>query len=226
LGAVRRLTDEETDTSRYPRVAILDRLAETIDPGRATDLLPFALDYDDAVGAAARRAYKAVASISPLVSGLRRRYPYQPAQAELADLPAAATMRLEEGSVVLRLLVDVAPVTIARFAALANAGFYNNRIFHRVVPNFIVQGGSPGANEFMGAPRFMRDELSLRAPHVRGAVGISTRGEDTGDGQIFIDLVDVPRLDRDYTVFAYVTKGMDLVDNLLEGAKLLSITVK
>jgi len=62
----------------------------------------------------------------------------------------------------------------------------------------------------------MRDELGLR-PHVRGAVGISTRGRDTGDAQIFINLVDNPRLDHNFTVFAQVTAGMDTVDAILEG---------
>jgi cyclophilin family peptidyl-prolyl cis-trans isomerase len=61
---------------------------------------------------------------------------------------------------------------------------------------------------------------------VRGAVGISSRGADTGDAQIFINLVDLPRLDRDYTVFAYVISGMELVDEMLEGAKILSVAVK
>ena len=125
------------------------------------------------------------------------------------------------------LLTDVAPVTVARFAALVAAGAYNNRTFHRVVPNFVVQGGSPGANEYAGTtPRFMRDEVGPQASHIRGAVGISTRGRDTGDGQIFIDLVDVPRLDRDYTVFGYVRSGMELVDRLLEGAVIKRITVR
>jgi cyclophilin family peptidyl-prolyl cis-trans isomerase len=94
-----------------------------------------------------------------------------------------------------------------------------------VVPNFVVQGLSPGANEYMGAPRYMRDEAGI-VPHLRGAVGISTRGRDTGDGQIFIDLVDLPRLDHDYTVFARVTSGMDVADRILEGAKVLRVTVK
>jgi len=88
-----------------------------------------------------------------------------------------------------------------------------------------VQGGSPGANEYVGARRFMRDELG-GAHHVRGAVGISTRGRDTGDAQIFIDLVDLPRLDRDYTVFGYVTSGMELVDKMLDGAVIKAIVVK
>ena len=71
-------------------------------------------------------------------------------------------------------------------------------------------------------------------PRRGGAAGLARpwRGRDfiawldTGDGQIFIDLVDLPRLDRDYTVFAYVTGGMDLVDQMLDGAKILSVSVK
>ena len=118
-------------------------------------------------------------------------------------------------------------MTVARFALLATSGAYNGKTFHRIVPNFVVQGGSPGANEYAGASqRFMRDEVGPAARHIRGAVGISTRGDDTGDGQIFIDLVDVPRLDRHYTVFAYVTSGMELVDRLLEGGLIKSVTVK
>ena len=126
----------------------------------------------------------------------------------------------------LSLLKDVAPVTIARFAELVTRGYYNGLTFHRVVPNFVVQGGSPGANDYMGTTRYLRDELGPQAVHVRGAVGMSTRGPDTGDGQIFIDLVDLPRFDRKYTVFAYVTQGMELVDKMLEGAKIVSISVK
>jgi len=128
--------------------------------------------------------------------------------------------------VTLRLLPDVAPVTIARFAALVNQRYYHDKTFHRIVTNFVVQGGSPGANEYMGTNRYMRDEVGPQASHIRGAVGISTRGGDTGDAQLFIDLVDVPRLDRDYTVFAYVTQGMEFIDRMLDGAKIFSISVK
>ncbi len=99
---------------------------------------------------------------------------------------------------------------------LAESGYYNGLTFHRVVPNFVIQGGSPGANEYIGDASFMRDEVGLW-PHVRGAVGISTRGHDTGDAQIFIDLVDNPRLDHEYTVFAQVLNGIEVVDQILEG---------
>jgi len=65
-----------------------------------------------------------------------------------------------------------------------------------------------------------------QATHIRGAVGIWTRGRDSGDGQIFIDFVDLPRFDRNYTVFAYVEQGMELVDKMLEGTKIVSVSVK
>ncbi|HTK28024.1 MAG TPA: peptidylprolyl isomerase [Vicinamibacterales bacterium] len=120
------------------------------------------------------------------------------------------------GTFELALFTAEAPATVLRFARLAESGYYNGLTFHRVVPNFVIQGGSPGANEYVGDARFMRDELGLW-PHVRGAVGISTRGRDTGDAQFFVDLVDNPRLDHDYTVFAQVLNGMDVVDQILEG---------
>jgi len=120
------------------------------------------------------------------------------------------------GTFELALFTSEAPATVLRFAHLAESGYYDGLTFHRVVPNFVIQGGSPGANEYIGDASYMRDEVGLW-PHVRGAVGISTRGHDTGDAQIFIDLVDNPRLDHVYTVFAQVLNGIDVVDRILEG---------
>ncbi len=133
----------------------------------------------------------------------------------LASPRARITMRAL-GTFELALFTVQAPATVLRFARLAEAGYYNGLTFHRVVPNFVIQGGSPGANEYIGDSPFMRDELGLW-PHVRGAVGISTRGRDTGDAQIFVDLVDNPRLDHEFTVFAQVLNGIDVVDRILEG---------
>lgn len=114
------------------------------------------------------------------------------------------------------LFTTEAPATVFRFIQLARAGYYDGLTFHRVVPNGIIQGGSPDANEYISDAPYMRDEVGLW-PHVRGAVGISTRGRDTGDAQIFVDLVDNPRYDHTYTVFAQVLNGMDIVDRILEG---------
>jgi len=227
LAALRRLTEVAADTSRDPRVAILERLSELLPADRTSDLAPFREDFDGKVRATADSALnKIVGTALPPALAVKRRYPFQPAVNELANLPGTAAITMESGGVIqLELLRDQAPVTIARFAELARAGYYNNLTFHRVVPNFVIQGGSPGANEYVGAARYMRDEAGTE-PHTRGAVGISTRGRDTGDAQIFIDLVDNPRLDHEYTVFARVVSGLDVVDRVLEGARMLSVTVK
>jgi cyclophilin family peptidyl-prolyl cis-trans isomerase len=128
------------------------------------------------------------------------------------------------GTFELRLLPSDAAVTSAHVAALARQGYYNGLTFHRVAPNFVVQGGGGGANEYSGQGPFMRDEVGL-VSHRRGTVGISTRGRDTGDAQIFINLVDSPRLDHLYTVFAEVASGMEVVDAILEGDVITRVDV-
>ena len=92
------------------------------------------------------------------------------------------------------------------------------------MPNFVIQGGSPDANEYVGDGPFMRDELGLRS-HTRGTLGISTRGRDTGDAQIFVNLIDNFRLDHDYTVFGEIIEGMDVIDRIQAGAVLASVEV-
>lgn len=142
-----------------------------------------------------------------------------------ADLALGAEARLRVtmarssgggGSFVVRLRGDVAPIMAARVLALVHAGYYNGKGWHRVEPDFVIQGPSPGDNEYVGYSRYFRDELSA-LPHARGTVGMSTRGHDTGDGQWFVNLRDNPRLERDYTVFGEVVEGMDVVDSILEG---------
>ena len=100
--------------------------------------------------------------------------------------------------------------------ALARAGYYDRLDWHRVEPDFVIQGGSPGNNEYVGGARYLRDELGTLA-HGRGTVGMSTRGHDTGDAQWFVNLKDNARLGRDYTVFGEVVEGMEVVDGILEG---------
>ncbi len=138
--------------------------------------------------------------------------------AELRRLaaPRARFVIRDVGQFEVALFTMEAPATVLRFAELASSGYYNGLTFHRVVPNGVVQGGSPGANEYSSDAPLMRDEVGLW-PHVRGSLGISTRGHDTGDAQIFVDLVDNPRYDHTYTVFAQVLNGIDIVDRLLEG---------
>jgi cyclophilin family peptidyl-prolyl cis-trans isomerase/HEAT repeat protein len=184
--ALERVAADRRDTARDARLAIVARLEE--------------------LG-------------SPKSNTAEERLPIPPVR--LADIDALRNARLRfvmrgKGAFELRLLVDEAPLSALRVATRAREGYYNGLTFHRVVPNFVIQGGSPGANEYMGDAAFMRDEVGL-ITHERGTVGISTRGRDTGDAQIFVNLVDLPRLDHVYTVFAEVVSGMDVVDAILEG---------
>lgn len=140
---------------------------------------------------------------------------------DLAELRRLAAPRARltvrgAGVIDVALFTIEAPATVLHFARLVESGYYNGLTIHRVVPTFVLQGGSPGANEYIGHPNYQRDELGPW-PHVRGALGISTRGRDTGDAQLFLDLVDNPRLDHDFTVLGQVLTGMDTADKILEG---------
>ena len=128
------------------------------------------------------------------------------------------------GQFTVRLRGDVAPMMAARILALVQRGYYDGLTWHRVEADFVIQGGSPGANEYVGLPSFLRDELGT-VPHPRGTVGMSTRGHDTGDAQWFVNLRDNRRLQRDYTVFGEVTDGIAVVDGVLEGDVIASIRV-
>jgi len=112
----------------------------------------------------------------------------------------------------------------ARIAQLVREGYYDGLTWHRVEHDFVIQGGSPSANEYHGHPDFLRDELGTIA-HPRGTVGMSTRGHDTGDAQWFVNLRDNARLMRDYTAFAEVISGMDVVDRIVEGDRIATMRI-
>jgi cyclophilin family peptidyl-prolyl cis-trans isomerase/HEAT repeat protein len=216
LAALARITAERRDTSRDPRLALIARIGELGQPADAQALMPYTTDFDPQVAATAAALIAKWTGQAPAVAP--RPLPVERVQlADIERLRSARVMVTMAGRGVfeLELLTDDAPATVVRFVRLARAGYYNGLTFHRVVPNFLIQGGSPGANEFMGDGAYLRDELGLQ-PHVRGSVGISTRGRDTGDAQICPDLVDNPRLDHDYTVFARVVAGLDVLDRVLE----------
>ncbi|MFI5178678.1 MAG: peptidylprolyl isomerase [Vicinamibacterales bacterium] len=243
LTALKRLTAEGKDTSRDPRLAVLARIKDLAAPDatgvspllqNADDVGAFLSDFDPAVASAA-------ADIVGIIKGTRpdptptHRPVEQPTEQQLVvpPLPGLARIVFDGGGLIcIGLDPADAPLAVYRFVTRANAHYYDNLTFHRVVPLFVIQGGSPGANEYMGDARYMRDELGL-ARHVRGAVGLSTRGRDTGDGQIFFDLIDQPRLNDDYTIFAQVvtpithpdcSRGFEVMDGILEGARIRGIT--
>lgn len=212
LAAFLRQSAERRDTSRDSRMALLVRLRELGSAAEAATLRPCLADQDAVIAVECASIVQMWTGTRPAVTP-----PPRPRDTAPGALPTRLRVTMRDGGAfVIRLFGDDAPFTVARFAALARRGYYNGLTIHRAVANFVLQGGSPGANEYAGDGLFMRDELGLRS-NTRGTVGTSTRGRDTGDAQLFVNLLDNPRLDRDYTVFAEVTSGMDVVDAVLEG---------
>lgn len=215
LTALGRITKEHKDTSRDPRMAILNRLQAYGASTHAAELEGYLKDFDPAIA-------QKTAEILTAWTGKPRTAAPQPLTPPGVTMAMVTALRGKSlrfhmagrGYFDIGLDVDAAPLTAIRIARRAGEGYYNGLTFHRIAPNFVIQGGSPGANEYVGEPHFMRDEVGL---HLRGTVGISTRGRDTGDAQIFVNLIDSPRLDHIYTVFGTVVTGMDVVDATIEG---------
>ena len=225
LAAFERTSALERETDYDARIALLERVAEFGGPGTVERLRPFLEDYDRRI---ATRVAELMSDWGDRVftappRGLPpRNFPTVEELRRMRELSVVLTMTA--GEVEILLLPDLAPANSHRFASLVASGYFDGLTFHRVVPNFVVQGGSPGANEYFGDGPYTRDELGLEG-HWRGAVGVSTRGRDTGDGQVFINLVDNVRLDHSYTIFGVVVRGMDVVDRLLEGDPIHRATV-
>ncbi|MEE8147505.1 MAG: peptidylprolyl isomerase [Longimicrobiales bacterium] len=226
ISALARVSEEPRETARDPRMALLDRINEVGSVEQAAELEPYLNDYDSLVAARA-------ADILTDWTGEPRTA--QPAPLQRVALPSAQEMErlagvrvvlemARGGEIEIRLLVEEAPTHAARFERLAASGYFDGLAFHRVVTNFVLQGGSLRDNEYTGAAEYTRDEVGL-VSHWRGTVGTSTRGRDTGDGQIFINLVDNLQLDHEYTVFGEVVSGMDVADQVAEGDAIVQATV-
>jgi cyclophilin family peptidyl-prolyl cis-trans isomerase/HEAT repeat protein len=218
MTALGRITKQHKDTSRDPRMAILNRLQSYGEVSQAINLEGYLKDFDPAIAAK-------TAEILTAWTGKPRTAAPQPltppgVTAAMVTALRGKSLRFHmagRGAFDIALEVDAAPLTAIRIARRAGEGYYDGLTFHRIAPNFVIQGGSPGANEYMGESFYMRDEVGL---HLRGTVGISTRGRDTGDAQIFVNTIDSPRLDHMYTVFGTVVTGMDVVDSILEGDRI------
>jgi len=127
-----------------------------------------------------------------------------------------ATIFTNRGQIDIELYFNVAPLTVLNFMQLAKDGFYDGLRFHRVVPNFVAQGGDPRGDGWGGPNYFIRCEYSSQ-PYKRGTVGIATSGKDTGGSQFFITLSPQPHLEARYTVLGQVIAGMQYVDDIVIG---------
>jgi peptidyl-prolyl cis-trans isomerase B (cyclophilin B) len=123
-----------------------------------------------------------------------------------------ATMHTSEGPIQLELFPDEAPKTVENFTKLANDGFYDGVVFHRVIPDFMIQGGDP-AGTGMGGPGYTFEDEFNDHKVERGALAMANAGPNTNGSQFFIVTAEAtPWLDGKHTVFGRVTSGMDAVD--------------
>jgi cyclophilin family peptidyl-prolyl cis-trans isomerase len=127
---------------------------------------------------------------------------------------SAATLRTSEGDIALELFEEDAPRTVANFKQLAGQGFYDGVIFHRVIPDFMIQGGDPEGTGRGGPGYTFEDEINQHKV-VRGALAMANAGPNTNGSQFFIVTAEeTPWLDGKHTVFGRVTAGMDVVDRI------------
>jgi peptidyl-prolyl cis-trans isomerase B (cyclophilin B) len=115
------------------------------------------------------------------------------------------------GEVVIDLFENDAPNTVANFVKLANYGFYNGLVFHRVIPGFVAQGGCPTGTGTGGPGYQINCEINPNK-HERGSLAMAHAGRNTGGSQFYIAYQPQPHLDGGHTVFGKVSKGMELVD--------------
>jgi len=161
----------------------------------------------------------------------------QPVRSERVELPADTfrpepapagarlVFRTVKGDITVRLDVDEAPLTSGNLYALARKGYFNGVTFHRVVPDFVAQGGDPRGDGEGGPGYSIRCEMTRR-PYRRGTVGMALAGKDTGGSQFFFTHAPQPHLDGRYTAFGEVVSGMDVVDALLEGDIIREVRVE
>ncbi|MBP6389352.1 MAG: peptidylprolyl isomerase [Flavobacteriales bacterium] len=138
--------------------------------------------------------------------------------ARLAALKQGQQYRIAttKGEIILAIEPDVAPGSCVAFDSLVTAGYYNGKSFHRVIPNFVAQGGCPRGDGYGGMPWTLRTEIGPEG-FVEGAVGLASAGHDTESCQFFIMLAPAPHLDGKYTRFAHVVSGMDVARRLQVG---------
>lgn len=136
-----------------------------------------------------------------------------------------ATFTTVRGSFEAELFPRDAPMTVDSFAALARKGFFDGQTIHRVVPDFVVQGGDPRGDGTGGPGYALRDELNP-LPYARGRIGMALSGPDSGGSQWFVTLSRQPHLDGGYTVFGEVTSGLDVVERIEQDDRLLSVRVR
>ena len=138
--------------------------------------------------------------------------------------PVRATVNTSKGAFVILLLPDEAPLNVDNFVILARKDFFNGQFVPRVVPNFVIQAGDPRGDQNGGPGYQIRCEIN-EVSYDRGSVGMALSGKDTGGSQWFVTHSPQPHLDGGYTVFGRVLTGMEVVDNIVRGDVIRSVSI-
>jgi len=204
------------------REAAIDAMQENAD---SEDFLR-AVSRDDPAPSVRRRAWLALDAIGAIAA--------EPAAIEFEpsellgrsfEQDPVVVLETSKGRIRIRCLADEAPVHVANFVDLARAGFYDDTVWHRVVSDFVIQGGDPRGDGWGSGGRTLRDEINP-VRFGRGTVGMPKAGKDTGGCQIFITHVSTPHLDGNYTVFGIVEEGMEVVDRIEVGDRVIRASVE
>ena len=140
-----------------------------------------------------------------------------------------ARMMTSKGEIVIDLAAQYAPKTVNNFVFLANEGFYNGVIFHRVISNFVIQGGDPTGTGRGGPGYSFEDEVDPKKnplKHETGVLSMANAGPNTNGSQFFITHSPQPHLDGKHTVFGKVISGMDVVNAIRQGDQILNVTIE
>ena len=138
---------------------------------------------------------------------------------------ATATIKTTQGDIQIELMTDLAPGTVVNFVRLIKNGFYKNKAFHRVVPNFVIQAGCPRGDGYGSLDYTIRSELPYLHYDEGGYIGMASAGNNTEGTQFFITHSPTPHLDGNYTIFGKVNDGMDVVQNIAQGDLITEITL-
>jgi len=155
-----------------------------------------------------------------------KKYDKPPAMTIDASKSFTATFETSRGTIVCKLFASEAPITVNNFVFLARDGFYDSTVFHRVINDFMVQGGDPEGTGRGGPGYRFGDEVGAGKPkHKRGSLSMANAGPNTNGSQFYITHIATDWLDGKHTVFGEVTSGQEIVDTIKQGDTLKKLTI-
>jgi cyclophilin family peptidyl-prolyl cis-trans isomerase len=232
IDALRTAFQAAADEGSYTARAAILTAINRIDPVAAKPLLEAALaDHDWAVRVRAADLLKEGGTTSGITDRMRPAtagVPVDDPEWQALVVPTVsphAYIDTAKGTIEIELAVLDAPLTVRNFITLARKGAFNGVAIHRVVHDFVIQGGDPRGDGEGGPGYTIRDEINQR-PYLRGTVGMALDWRDTGGSQFFITHSPAPHLDARYTVFGFVVDGMDVVDRIVQWDRILRVRVR